>query len=164
MPRSEQHKMIVVDLLPFDPDATREALAGEGVSDGFREVRNYEDGAEIKSAKAYGDAVTFPASIRKERDRAEELSQAGDTEPTRLLLAVAMRDLVVAGIIETTAEVPFKKGDRILDIKDHQDRVIQEWDADDGADWLYVKEVKMDDAATYFESIVLVCESRSGLT
>ena len=154
----------MVDLIPFDPYATRDAISGTGVSDLYREIKSYEDGAEIKSAKAYGEPVAFPASIRKERDRAEELSQLGDTAPTRLLLAVAMRDLLVAGIIETTAEVPFKKGDRILQIKDHQDRVIQSWNAGNGADWLYVKEVKMDDAATYFETIILVCESRSGVS
>jgi hypothetical protein len=158
MARSEQHEMVVVDLEPFDPTATREALGDEGMSDEFREVRSFEDGIDIKTAHAYGDALTFPATLRKERDEAQDMSAIGDMASTRMTLAVEMRDLLVAGIIATTAEVPFKKGDRVKRFKDHQDQVIQEWE---DAIAPYVREVRMEGPATYFQTIVLVCESRN---
>lgn len=148
---------IVVELLPFDPKNTRNNLAGQGVDDIFREVRIYEDDKDVVSAKVYGLPVRFPAMVAKTDDDSESMTAAGDVGSTTLALTVDRRDLLQLGYLETTAGVPFKKGDKISKFIDWSGRTVQEFDD------LYVVGVEMAGPHMYFEQVVLRCSSRNAI-
>ena len=148
------HKKIMVELLPYNPTTTRAQLSGTGMIDKFREVRSFDDSGTVESAKSYGTALEFPAVIRKSSDKAENKSWLGDLQRTAMAFDVEMADLVLLGYVDTTDDIPFKKGDKIASTKDYEGTTLRSYDD------LFVIEVQQAAPRLHFGNLRLICDSK----
>ena len=148
------HDKIMVELLPYNTTTTRAQLSGTGMIDEFSEVRSYDNSGEVDSAKSYSTALTFPAVIRKSSDKAENRSWLGDLERTAMSFDVEMADLVLLGYVNATNDIPFKKGDKISELKDCDGTTLRSYDD------LFVYEVQQEAAGLHFKQLRLVCNSK----